>query len=125
MKDELIEFKTAALAKEKGFNIETYALYSAGELFNPEDSSISVLGIPDDSLHKFNHNKCVDSTCSAPTQSLLQKWLREIHKIDVCSYKFYHGKFETMYGTKYQPVVQGQPFMIETNNSTTGLFFAT
>lgn len=60
MKDTLVGFKVAKLAKEKGFNIrsEPYRYDSKGELTLLE-------GI------------------NAPTQSLLQKWLREIHKIDI------------------------------------------
>lgn len=61
--DELISFETAKLAKEKGFNAKCYHYYQRGEL---------------QSDGCFNrHNKGVDSICSAPTQSLLQRWLRE------------------------------------------------
>jgi hypothetical protein len=48
MKEELITFETAKLAKEKGFDLNGHT--------NDEVS---------------------------PTQSLLQKWLREVHKINV------------------------------------------
>lgn len=64
MKDELIKFPTAKLAKEKGFDWKTdFAYDGVGSLF------------------KFmpHHN----FASRAPTQSLLQRWLREVHGIHV------------------------------------------
>jgi hypothetical protein len=49
MKDKLISFSTAKLAKEKGFDLQS---------------------------NSFNY-------VYAPTQSLIQKWLREVHKINI------------------------------------------
>ena len=55
------------LAKEKGFNEKCYHYYQNGVLESDEC---------------FNrYNKGVDSVCSAPTQSLLRRWLREEKKI--------------------------------------------
>jgi hypothetical protein len=72
MQEELVSFETAKLAKEKGFvNILCHYRYwddSTKELTNEE-----LFGIP-------NNN---ESFFEAPTQSLLQKWLREVHNIDV------------------------------------------
>ena len=64
MKEELITFDTAKLAKEKGFNdTETYVSYhyciSSKEAVLDGDRLFKEIYIP------------------APTQSLLQKWLRE------------------------------------------------
>lgn len=71
MKDELITFETAKLAKEKGFN--NGSGYGYGISRKPE--------IP----HYGNVFKNSDSNNSvnfeAPTQSLLQRWLREVHNI--------------------------------------------
>jgi len=66
MKDELITFDTAKLAKEKGFKFYTDSYYSSitGQIHTSSTSS-------------FN----LEHMLSRPTQSLLQKWLREIHKI--------------------------------------------
>jgi len=65
MEEQLISFKTAKLAKEKGFN----------------EPSLRFKGlIKDDSEVVKNWNKYVNSL-SKPTQSLLQKWLREKHSI--------------------------------------------
>jgi hypothetical protein len=81
MKEQLITFETAKLAKEKGFDIpckkrylsDQYKVYSLAN-----NRGLQIIGI------------------QAPTQSLLQKWLRDKFKMDVqpiCTYKtfrFYH-----------------------------------
>jgi len=67
MKEQLISLPTAILAKEKGFREEVYHAYQ------PE-----LLEFPFDEDHNDH-----DDRYSAPTQSLLQRWLREVHKIYV------------------------------------------
>ena len=82
MQEILITFETAELAKQKGFNIRTD--------------------------FKFDRNNKIDKTPSlkyqmrngtnilinpspftfAPTQSLLQKWLREIYSIDIILFRY-------------------------------------
>lgn len=66
MKEQLISFDTAKLAKEKGFNIWTEYQYVErnGNIIVSKDH-ISEIDEP------------------APTQSLLQKWLREVHNIHI------------------------------------------
>ena len=67
MKEKIITFETAKLAKEKGFNeICEYGYFD-------RDDEI-ILDISD-------HNNSDNLDISAPTQALLQKWLREIHGI--------------------------------------------
>lgn len=67
--DEICSFEVSKLAKEKGFNSKCYFYYQKGELQTDKC---------------FNrYNKGVDSICSAPTQSLLQRWLREAKGIDI------------------------------------------
>lgn len=69
MKEQLISFDTAKLAKEKGFDWKVSLHYeSNGNRFFDK--------VP----CNFNN---VELICSAPTQSLLQKWLREIHNIHI------------------------------------------
>jgi len=65
MNDQLISFDTAKLAKEKGFNIVCYD--NGNERSYDEDGEV-VYG----SVKSWD-----DSKCPAPTQSLLQTWLRE------------------------------------------------
>jgi len=71
LEDRIISVETAELAKEKGFNEEVGHYYSNNDLINPKHS------------YNFNlHNENIDIS-SAPTQSLLQKWLREFYKLHV------------------------------------------
>jgi hypothetical protein len=86
MKEQLISFETAKLAKEKGFNIECKYRYfkvdkhSTFSKFHPIDSYItSTLTYEEDTSGCLPSSK----TGEAPTQSLLQKWLREVHQIYV------------------------------------------
>jgi hypothetical protein len=65
MKEQLISFETAKLAKEKGFNEYCYNCYNGnGYLNTAEDNHFELF---------FNG----DLYTVAPTQSLLQKWLRD------------------------------------------------
>ena len=72
MKDTLISFETAKLAKEKGFNIPCRYWY-----YHPYPNT-GVLQEP--YTNEFDTNSNEINNCTAPTQSLLQKWLREKHK---------------------------------------------
>ena len=89
MKEKIITFKTAKLAKEAGFKAETHHYYihydntpgnkglcpnMIGKHYlvtNPEIINVSE--------HSFNF-----LTFQAPTQSLLQKWLRDKENIHIC-----------------------------------------
>lgn len=68
MKEELILFETAKLAKEKNFRGYSRGWYSYEE------------GNPLRLYDKENYNGIVDCFL-APSQSILQKWLRETHRI--------------------------------------------
>jgi hypothetical protein len=71
MTDEYITKETAILAKEKGFN--NGCSYLWGEYEEYEGMH-----------HTDNYNQMNDAKqFSAPTQSLLQRWLRETHKIHI------------------------------------------
>lgn len=64
MEEQLITFETAKLAKEKGFDVETNHRYLKGEIVK-NDFTNKTFGYPLNEIHE------------APTQSLLQKWLRK------------------------------------------------
>ena len=72
MKDKIIDFKTAKLAKEKGFDIRCFAFFSG------ITGSGSI-------LYENNTVKSIQDSkrTLAPTQNLLQKWLREKHNIHI------------------------------------------
>lgn len=63
MKEEIISFETAKLAKEKGFNGETIYYY---DFMGDKCSGLIT-----------NWNNSSGPIYTAPTLSLLQKWLRE------------------------------------------------
>lgn len=82
--EELISYETAKLAKEKGFTENTCDYFSK-EVENNRTFS--------DAYNLPNYHNSYDDRFSAPTQSLLQKWLREVHNIDVRvanKYRYYH-----------------------------------
>lgn len=85
IKESLISFETAQLAKEKEVDLKDtkkyWCNYYTGQPINKwkllpfEDLSLNFMEFP------------------AYTQSLLQKWLREVHNIDVRvanKYRYYH-----------------------------------
>lgn len=79
MKEQLITFDTAKLAKEKGFDIHNYPFY----YFYKGDKESNYIAINPKDIISFLTS---EEGLLRPTQSLLQKWLREIHNIDVEPY---------------------------------------
>lgn len=82
MTEEIAGFETAKLAKEKGFNEYCTAVYQQDETLrfisywegaNEEQEGV----IKNDAIHDIYG----DQICTAPTQSLLQTWLRRYHHI--------------------------------------------
>jgi hypothetical protein len=73
MKEQLVSFQVAKLAKEKEFDV------LCEHSFSEHDS-----GIQDNNQNGFrNWNKEYKNSYSRPTQTLLQKWLREVHNLYV------------------------------------------
>lgn len=108
MKEELIRFETAKLAKEKGFNIPTNKMFSLSidySTFNKTDNS-EIIKFHDGDKHEcanipYDWNNFNSQTTniyySAPTQSLLQKWLREKHNIHIWITRFLISEQEFCY----------------------------
>lgn len=72
MKEQLISFETAKLAKEEGFKEGSMSHYEEdGQIQHCRTSFTN--GFMEDGETRFE----------APTQSLLQKWLREVHNIHI------------------------------------------
>ena len=90
MKEQLINFETAKLAKEKGFNVETLHFYCKNRtcdyIKTPYKYSFEVNANQETLINGEIDNFGYGITWSAPTQSLLQKWLRDVHNIYVESY---------------------------------------
>lgn len=104
MKDKLVSFDTAKLAKEKGFSIPTQKAYIEEELFVNFEESYGEREFyfnADDFYENWNKkdwlfnkrgNECFGckldnrrwfEAYSAPTQSLLQKYIREEFKLHI------------------------------------------
>lgn len=82
MEEKLIEFSTAKLAKEKGFHLNTPKAYIYR--YQEHQSKDYVANLTNNPLH---------CDICAPTQSLLQKWIREVHNISIKIDDFYtNGK---------------------------------
>ena len=88
MEDQLITFETATLAKEKGFDVVVSTAWYQNKQF-PMSSYKTINAISqcsNDDWVKQGDPQII----AAPTQSLLARWLREEHNINILSshYKF-------------------------------------
>ena len=102
MEEQFISFKTAKLAKEKGFDETTGARYIDGALHTFTDPTANPVKWNSEPI-TFNKEKAY----AAPTQSILQKWLREKHGLFVLShFGMQHGGWQAAYcrigWTRYQ-----------------------
>lgn len=114
MEDQIISFDTAKLAKEKGFNLynENELGYVSNQKVYDPDGTLCILSYdshPYYNKQQFTLRKCNCSDRNDPkalrvfdiksvskpegidlyfvcTQTLLQKWLRELHNIDVFAF---------------------------------------
>lgn len=81
-KDKLVSFKTAKLAKEKGFEEICFAFFRLDALRQDIDSPYDwMLPLEQDNLECKEFYG--EDFLLAPTQSLLQSWIRDIYKIYV------------------------------------------
>ena len=99
MENQLITFETAKLAKEKGFDEECTTYYSPLKKWQLESNYWKQYIVNEEGFapkicnnsfpciygkeKKYHNSKWVNKNITAPTQSLLQKWLREVHMIRV------------------------------------------
>ena len=84
MTEQLIAFQTAVLAKEKGFSG-----FCNGYYYNNTGKTNPCYCYYKDGLNEIDYSNYL--SVQAPTQNLLQKWLREIHDIWV-EPKIYDGE---------------------------------
>jgi len=97
MTEQLVSFETTKLAKEKGFSVGTFGclVHYKTENKHHEDGTSGPFGWKKDEM-TFDKSYVVNGRADLgdlsnssydcyelPTQSLLQKWLREKHKISV------------------------------------------
>lgn len=90
MEEKIVLFETAKLAQEKGFNVAITTYYNKGK--KPYVTTSCDYQSDRDAISNWNNGQGSYPTlaenveCSAPTQTLLQKWLREVHNIDIEPY---------------------------------------
>lgn len=77
MEEQLISFETAKLSKEKGFNVTHQGVY------NKQGQYLSYCILNNSTLPERDGLRNDLLECTAPTQSLLQRWLREVYHIHI------------------------------------------
>jgi hypothetical protein len=127
MEDQIITFKTAEIAKRKGL----YFFHKRGEnrtMVNCNYFYDPVNHFPkEEPIHIFDMSNYVeeakDRFLFAPTQSLLKKWLRELHKLHVEAWYNASGwgwEISTIFGTHIAILdINGQ---VEDTNPDSGMF---
>lgn len=97
--DTLISLETAKLAAEKGFDIKVQDSYN---LYFHNDKGPFYRLEPNLQYPKQNYNQFSDSQFSAPTQSLLQKWLRDERNLFVYVIPRFDGFDHAQYFCNYE-----------------------
>lgn len=93
MEEQRIDFETAKLAKEKGFDWLSQYYYMDGRSYY--------------AMIKNANKRIAKSCCSAPTQSLLQRWLREKYDIHVNAR---YSQTDRKYGYHLEYIRKGQKY---------------
>ena len=83
MEDEIVSFETAMLLKEKGFNEPCSYYYEDDELYKLYHYQGDGTGFSRNDAPINDRLSCEEMQCTAPTQSLAQKWLRDNHNMCV------------------------------------------
>ena len=81
MEDEIVSFETAMLLKEKGFNEPCSYYYENNDLYKLGYYHGDGTGFVRNNSPIDGRFLCEKMQCTAPTQSLAQKWLRETRNI--------------------------------------------
>lgn len=94
--DTLVSFDTSKLLKEKGFNIKChYARFISDSI-----------PVNNETTHNWN---LYPEGYSIPTQSLAQKWLREVHNIHInIKHRPHSQKFSYTITSKYETENDGE-----------------
>ncbi len=99
MEETLISFETAKLAKDRGFDLECkyryYKVY-AGSTLNKVGHNVGDFVLS--TINKNDNSLGVASLAEAPTQALLQRWLREVYNIHLMVEPYYNEEKLLVYG---------------------------
>lgn len=94
--EEICTFEVCKLAKEKGFDLDCPMLYNLegklmyGWAYDPMNSGLDMRDLL---CHNSKLPLGFGAECTAPTQSLLQRWLREEKGVTICVDIFDDGWF--------------------------------
>jgi hypothetical protein len=97
MEEQLISFETAKLAKEKGLDFEFCNVGWHGDFGDLKGDSYPFLGTYSFYKSIYCNNKD-EHQIQRPTQSLLQRWLREVHNIHLLLEPYYDEQKVLVYG---------------------------
>jgi len=112
MEEQLISFETAKLAKEKGFDTPTRNFYADESWKDEQVYTCNEVGYPEYTKDMGNNHGFGDITLT-PTQSLLNKWLREVHKIHIeIEYSFKQNKYSVDIYNSDEKIIDNQLFKI-------------
>lgn len=99
MEELIVSFEIAKLANKKGFDEETLSFYYKEELCNDRIGKLNSYDCSSNNPLPF---KDFENIIAAPTQSLLQKWIREKHQLHIeptwnFSEEYKPGKFTEVF----------------------------
>jgi len=99
MDEQFITFETAKLAKAKGFDVECLYVYNPNGVLISKwyECTAEIECVTGDMI--LNQFKIRHDFYKAPTQSLLQKWLREVHEIEIEVWREVNFSSESYYNT--------------------------
>ena len=104
LEEDIISFETAKLAKKAGFDEYCYQTYQNEGSISPFPILEDMEGKPCNPLdYKWCNSKIHKDIFTAPTQSLLQKWIREVIEYDIdirCNCTSNGQYFVTVFGRK-------------------------
>ena len=99
MEETLISFETAKSAKDREFDLECkyryYKVY-AGSTLNKVGHNVGDFVLS--TINKNDNSLGVASLAEAPTQALLQRWLREVYNIHLMVEPYYNEEKLLVYG---------------------------
>jgi hypothetical protein len=112
MEEQIVNFDTAKLAKEKKFDGICYDTYDLRDkkLSNKYNIDLDEIYDEIDLKKEFEcrFDDIFEGYCLAPTQSLLQKWLREVHNthitVDCKNTKYPEGMFSVDVGNNNETI---------------------
>lgn len=126
MEDQIVSLETAMLLKDKGFNEPCRRFYEDNELHELNYYQGNGAGFVCNNSSIDDRLYCEEMQCTAPTQSLAQKWLREVHHITFNSNPYSDNK-EIIYVVTIKVISNKKhiDFNVMMNTSNKAIMFKT